>query len=144
MGKINMGRVLVGGIVAGIVLNILGYIVDGLLLAGEWSEGFKALGLSNMSVGQIIWINLFNLLAGIFIVWIYAAIRPRFGPGMKTAIIAGLAVWAIGVFWPNIAIMWIAGLFHPNLTIHTTLGGIIECVAAALAGGFLYREPLSA
>ena len=37
MGKVNIGRVLLGGIVAGIVGNILGYLVDGLMLAPQWA-----------------------------------------------------------------------------------------------------------
>ncbi len=33
MGKINIGRVLIAGLVAGIVSDLLGYLVDGVLLA---------------------------------------------------------------------------------------------------------------
>ena len=141
MGKINLGRVLLGGIVAGFVLNILGYLVDGILLAPQWSEGMKSLGRPDLSGGQILWLNILGFFAGILMIWLYAAIRPRFGPGPKTAIIAGLAVWAIGIVWPNVSIMWVAGLFHPNLTIHTTLGGLVEMLAASLAGAVLYKEP---
>lgn len=35
MGRINMGRVILGGIVAGIVNDILGYLVDGVILAPQ-------------------------------------------------------------------------------------------------------------
>ena len=35
----------------------------------------------------------FAFLCGIAAVWLYAAIRPRFGAGLKTALIAGIAVW---------------------------------------------------
>jgi hypothetical protein len=141
MGKINMGRVILGGIVGGIVFDLLAFIVDGVLLRTQWDEGMKALGQPPLGTSQIVWLNIFGLFAGILTIWLYAAIRPRFGPGPKTAIIAGLAAWAIGVFWPNISFMWITGLFHPNLTIHTTLGGLVEMIAAAFVGGFLYREP---
>ena len=36
-----------------------------------------------------------DFLIGIFIIWLYAAIRPRYGAGPETAIITGLAVWFI-------------------------------------------------
>ena len=39
MGKVNMGRVILGGIVAGIVADVLGYVVDGVILAPRWAEG---------------------------------------------------------------------------------------------------------
>jgi hypothetical protein len=31
-----------------------------------------------------------------WIMWLYAAIRPRYGPGPKTAAVAGFALWFIG------------------------------------------------
>ena len=44
MGKINIGRVVVGGIVAGIVMDLFGYLVDGLLLAQNWSDDMILIG----------------------------------------------------------------------------------------------------
>src|SRR5207249_3963498 len=37
-----------------------------------------------------------GFLVGIFAVWLYAAIRPRYGAGPKTALCAGAAVWGLG------------------------------------------------
>ena len=34
-----------------------------------------------------------NLAGGVWAMWLHAAIRPRYGPGAKTAVIAGLAWW---------------------------------------------------
>ncbi|MDQ6700121.1 MAG: hypothetical protein M3Z36_08035, partial [Acidobacteriota bacterium] len=42
---------------------------------------------------------------GIAGVWLYAAIRPRFGPGLKTALIAAVAVCSIGNVLPNIGFL---------------------------------------
>jgi hypothetical protein len=36
---------------------------------------------------------LWGFLVGIFAVWLYAAIRPRYGDGPKTALCAGAVVW---------------------------------------------------
>ena len=58
MGKDNIGRVLLGGIVAGIVGNILGYLVDGLMLAPQWAAAMKTLGRPEVSVNQIVAFNL--------------------------------------------------------------------------------------
>ena len=96
MGKINMGRVILGGVVAGIVANVLGFLVDGLLLAPQWAEGMKALGRPDFSTSQIIGFNILGLAYGIFTVWLYAAIRPRYGAGPKAAVCAGLAAWVAG------------------------------------------------
>jgi hypothetical protein len=143
MGKINLGRVLIGGIVAGIVADVLGYLVDGVLLAPRWAEGTKALGHANFSANQWIWFNLLGLVSGIVLIWIYAAIRPRFGAGVKTAVLAGVAVWVVGSLLPNLSFMWFAGLFSHHLTMMTTLGGLVEIVVGAIAGAALYQEPAS-
>jgi hypothetical protein len=140
MGKINLGRVILGGIVAGIVADILGYLVDGVWLGPAWNYQMKELGRASITSTQIMWFNLLGLVTGIVLIWIYAAIRPRFGAGVKTAVCAGLAVWIVGTLIPNLSFMWVSGLFGRRLTVHTTLGGLIEIVAGAIAGAALYKE----
>jgi len=78
-------------------LDFLGFLVDGVLLAPRWAEDMKALGHPDFSPNQWIGYNLLGLVCGIALIWIYAAIRPRFGAGVMTAVYAGLAVWFIGV-----------------------------------------------
>ncbi|HXR37766.1 MAG TPA: hypothetical protein VN776_01665 [Terracidiphilus sp.] len=140
MGKINLGRVILAGIVAGLVSDALGFVVDGVLLAPRWAAGQKALGLQEFSSHQLIWFNVLGLIAGIVLIWIYAGIRPRFGAGPKTAVIAGLTVWVIGLLIPNLAFMWVSGLYSHRLTAYTTAGGLVEIVAGALAGAAVYKE----
>jgi hypothetical protein len=140
MGKINIGRVIIGGIVAGVVMDLLGYLVDGLLLAQSWSDDMILIGKSEFSTTQLIEFNLLGIITGLIAVWIYAAIRPRFGAGVKTAVYAGIAVWIVGVLVPNASFMYVAGLFSRHLTLYTTLGGLVEVVAGTIAGMVLYKE----
>ena len=140
MERINVGRVILGGIVAGIVVDVLGFIVDGVILAPQWATGMRALGRPDFSANQIVGFSILGLAYGIFAVWLYAAIRPRYGAGPRAAVCAGLAVWVAGVLLPNAGFMGAAGLFSTNLTLMTTLAGIVEWIAAALAGAALYKE----
>jgi hypothetical protein len=140
MGKINVGRLIVGGIVAGIAIDLLDYLVDGVWLAPRWTHDMALLGKTGFTPVQIIWLNVLGLLTGIAAIWLYAAIRPRFGAGVKTAILAGFAVWFIGVFLPNVGFMYVPGLFSKHLTLYTTLGGIVEVVFGTIAGASVYRE----
>jgi hypothetical protein len=140
MGKINVGRLILAGIVAGIVSDILGYLVDGLWLAPQWSAGMTALGHPNMSPNAIVWFNAIGIVGGILLIWVYAGIRPRFGAGVKTAVYAGLAVWALGTLLPNVSFMCVTGLFPHHLTMATSLGGLVEVLAGAIAGAALYKE----
>jgi hypothetical protein len=137
--RMNWTRVILGGIVAGIVSDILGYVVDGVMLGPQWAGMMKALGKAEFSVSQNVAFSVIGLVYGIFMVWLYAAIRPRYGAGPKTAVCAGLAVWAAGTLLPN-AWVWAAGLFPTSLTVMTTAAAIVELVVAALAGAAFYKE----
>src|SRR5580658_10284694 len=103
MGKINVGRLILGGIVAGIAIDLVDYFVDGVWLAPRWADGMAMLGRTGFSPVQVIWFNVIGFLTGIVAIWVYVAIRPRFGPGIKTAVYAGLAVWLLSVLFPNAA-----------------------------------------
>jgi hypothetical protein len=140
MGKINVGRVILGGIVAGIVSDILGYLVDGVLLAPRWTYDMWKLGHGGLSPNQWIWFNLLGIVGGIFLIWIYAAIRPRFGAGALTAIYAGVVFWIVAILIPNTSFMVVGGLFGKHLALYTTAGGLVETLAGALAGAALYKE----
>jgi hypothetical protein len=140
MGKISVGRVILGGIVAGIVGDILDIPVDGVWLAKRWTDGLNALGHPGFGNNQLIWFDLLGIVTGIVAIWIYAGIRPRFGAGVKTAIYAGIATWILGFVVPNAAFMWIWGLFSERLTLCTTAGNFMECVVGAIAGAALYKE----
>jgi hypothetical protein len=140
MGKINTGRVFLAGIVAGIVSDALGSLVDGVLLAPRWADDMAGLGRPAFTPGQIVQFNALGLIAGIFLVWLYAAIRPRYGAGPVTALKAGFAFWVIGYLIPNLGFMWVPHLFTYHLTAYTTAGNLVETIAAALAGAALYKE----
>jgi len=140
MGKINVGRLILGGIVAGIAIDLLDYLVDGIWLGPHWAEQMALLGRPAFGPMQIVWFNVTGILIGLAAIWLYAAIRPRFGAGIKTAICAGLAVWFLSVLIPNASFMCIAGLFTKHLTLYTTLGGFVEVVFGTLAGASVYRE----
>lgn len=141
MAKINLGRVILGGIVAGIVADIIDYLVDGLWLAPRWADGMKALNHPPaFSISSIVEFQLIGIVGGIVAIWLYAAIRPRFGPGVQTAVYAGVAVWVLTALLPNVAFMYVAGLFGRRLTLYSTLGALVEIVVGTIVGASLYKE----
>jgi hypothetical protein len=142
MGKINWGRVFLGGIVAGIVINLSETLLNGVVFKNDMAEAMRALGKNPeaMMTGSTmaVWI-LWGFLAGIGAVWGYAAIRPRFGPGAKTAAIAGVAVWFFACFLPNVAMLNM-GLFPQRIIMIGLIWGLVELVVATVAGAWLYKE----
>jgi len=140
MGKINLGRLILGGVVAGIVGNILDFPVDGLWLGQMWTAQLATWGRGPFNASQTAWYWTFGIIYGLVAIWIYVGIRPRFGPGVKTAIYAGVAVWVVGFLLPNFALMWVPHFFSGHLTLYTSIGALFEVVIGTIAGAALYKE----
>ena len=140
MGKINVGRLILGGIVAGVVADLLDYLVNGIWLAPMWNNQLATWGRPPVSGSQVAWFWAFGIVIGLVAIWIYAGIRARFGPGVKTAIYAGVAVWILSALVPNFSIMWVPHFFSGHLTGYTTIGGLFESVIGTIAGAALYKE----
>ena len=139
MGKINLTRVLSGGLFAGLVLNVGEFVLNGIILAQQWSAFIAETGLGETGAVQALSFIIVTFLVGIGLVWIYAAIRPRFGPGPKTAVIAGLTVWAIGWLFIGTS-FYISGISPAGIAITSIIWGLFEVPVAAIAGAWLYRE----
>ena len=140
MAHTNRARVILGGLLAGLVINIVEYITNGVILREAWAQAMQALGKSGaFTMGGIVIFNIWGFLLGIAAVWLYAAIRTRYGPGPKTAIRAGLVTWAIAVFIPNLG-NYSVGLFPARLLVISSIVSLVEFVIATLVGARLYKE----
>jgi hypothetical protein len=140
MAHTNRGRVIVGGLVAGLLINIVEYITNGVVLREAWGKAMAALNKpADLSAGAIVIFNVWGFLLGIAAVWVYAAIRPRYGAGPRTAVRAGLATWAFAVFLANLA-NYPLGLLPARLLVITSIVALVEVVVATLVGAWLYKE----
>ena len=139
MGKINVMRVLLGGLLAGLVLNIGEYLLNRIVLAEQWSGSGADSELAEFGVGQMASGVIIMFVFGIALMWIYAAIRPRFGAGPKTAVIAGLTMWSIAWLLTGASFITV-GIFPVGQMVVSIIWGLFEVPMAALAGAWLYRE----
>ncbi len=143
MGKINWGRVVLGGLLAGVVLNAYDFIVWGWYLAADYAAAVEALGREEPGGGVMAMFVAWNFVFGIFLVWLYAAVRPRFGAGPKTAAMMGVAVWFLWYFMHTIVEAPLE-LFPSKIYLTAAILGLVQLVLALLAGGWLYQEGDSA
>ena len=139
MKKINLGRVLLGGLIAGVVLNIGEFLLNGVVFADDMKNDLQRLGLPEPGGDFIPKAVVVTFILGIVITFLYAAIRPRFGPGVKTAIYAGLFAWFFvylytGVIYAGLGIVAMR-LFWIGL-----VWGLVEYALGAIAGAWLYKE----
>ncbi len=139
MGGINTGRVIAGGLLAGLVFNIGETILNLVVLEGPMEEITKAHNMQEPSGAGIAAFVLMGFLLGILMVWLYAAVRPRLGPGPKTAAIVGAAIWFPASLLPTVG--WaVFGLSPIDLAAIVAVWGLAELVLSALAGGWVYQE----
>ena len=139
---INTQKVFVGGLVAGVVLTIIDFLGNGVILADRMTadtEAFKP-GLSEMmmSGNAIAMYVVSDLVIGLLLVWTYAAMRPRFGPGPRTAVHAALLVWIVGAI---VALGYLQmGMMAMDTWLLYALFLLVGLILAAIVGGKLYTE----
>ena len=143
---INTSKVVVGGLAAGVVANIVGYVGFGLLLGPRMEAEMVAVAPvlqgRGMSGSALVMNVIAQFVVGLLLVWVYAAIRPRFGPGMKTAVYAALVVWVCGFLFH---LDWLfVGLMTSGTYMMAALTALVQLVASAAVGAMLYKEEGSA
>lgn len=139
MNNINLGRVLLGGLVAGVVLNIGETLFNVVLFGNQMKEFFDGLRLPEPGGSFIAVAVVLTFALGILIVWLYAMIRPRYGPGPKTAVCAALIVWFCACVYCGI--LWGLLLRVPtNMIVLGIAWCLVEYILGAIAGAWLYRE----
>jgi hypothetical protein len=140
MGKTNWKRVFLGGVVAGVVSLVLGTAAETIFLQKLWSPVLEALGHPlPQTIGMGIFWIIFVLVGGIVSIWLYSAIRPRYGAGPKTAVIAGLGYWIIGIFYPNL-LQGSMGVYPAKVLVIDSLTYLVVLVVATLVGAWVYKE----
>ena len=140
MGKINWSRVFLGGLLAGVVFNIILFAASAIYLGNLFDPALKALNPNYQETigSEIFWIVL-NFVSGILVVWLYAALRPRYGAGPKTALITGLFLWVMGPLTLD-SILGAMQLFPGTTLVVDALTGLVMFVVATLLGAWVYKE----
>ncbi len=139
MKQINVKRLLLGGLCAGALI----WLVEGaasVLYMQTMEAAMKAHNLS-MAMTPATWMIsvLVSLLVGLALVFFYAAARPRFGPGPKTALVVAFVLWLSGCVVSLLG-YGMLGLFPGSMLLQWAVTGLVEMMLAALLGGWLYRE----
>jgi len=134
----NKARIVLGGLVAGVVVDAIETVVHRFLF-----KSYAELGREPMTMSGAARLWIIGLIFGILLAWLYAALRPRYGAGPKTAIVAGLYLWIVAGL-----LVWIG--FRPllqwgmRLMVIGIVTNLVAYVVAALVAGYLYKEEAAA
>ena len=144
MGQINLVRVVGGGLLAGLIMNISEYVLHAIALGPDGEkllEEWQKLGLvGDPDPTMLLLLVLATFALGLMAVWTYAAIRPRFGAGVSTAACAGLLVWALSYGYAAVYVHAGVLVYPPRLTWLPVAWSLIEVPVATIAGAWVYRE----
>ena len=144
MGGINVGRWLAGGIVAGLIM----WVIEGAASMLYMADMEAALEEHNLTAMEMSASTMFltlavSLIAGLVLIFLYAAARPRFGPGPKTAVIVAVVMWICAYLFSLLGYQML-GLYPGSMLVTWGVIGIVEIIIAALVGGWIYREAATA
>ena len=139
---INAGRVVLGGLVAGVVRLVGGTVVRvfvvGPLFFEQLARSQPGIAAAMEATPGRIQVVAINLLMGIALIYMYAAMRPRFASRLATVLSAAIPAWLLATsVWGLTAAM---GLFSwPHVIVDASLT-FLTVVVATYLGSSIYKD----
>ena len=136
--KINIKSLLLSGIVAGIVILIIG---GGLvpIVGHQMDEVLKSRFLPPLSGADMAYFAFVSISNGIGVTALYVLINNSMRSRFKTVFASSLIFWFFGYFLANGALV-AYGFMPLKLTVIGTAWGLLELTAGTFAGSMLYRS----
>ncbi len=129
----NWIRIVLCGVVAGVVWHFLSAIF--LSLFAQDLVAFVEKGGSDPRSGGAFFFVI-DLMMGIWAVWLYSAIAPRYGAGPSTAAVAGFAWWTIKSLQ---SAKWVGlGLLPRGVALIPLVTTLVGVLVASVLGAWLY------
>jgi hypothetical protein len=140
--SINVVRLVVAGVVAGVIRLIGGGISRAVVLDPLFGEALRrnhpTLIPSMETTVSKVGMTVFNVLIGVTMVYFYAALRPRFASRTPAVLRAAILVWLVASLnWCVTALMGLFSWEHVVVESLVTLGPVL---VAAFAGASIYAE----
>jgi hypothetical protein len=140
VARINTRRVILGGLLAGLVINVVSFLNNSLFVGKKIMDSAARGHFLQEPRFPFLpaWILMW-FLVGIGLVWLYAAVRPRLGPGPGTALKVGIVVGLLMGVPDNLAnAAWgTSGRYLPTMWM---LEHLIACALGTLIGAWVYKE----
>ncbi|MGC9972668.1 MAG: hypothetical protein ABSE56_18965 [Bryobacteraceae bacterium] len=89
--QVRLGRLVIAGLVAGLVMNVGEAALHGGILAEATKSAYAALHRSaSADPTHLASLIVLTFAQGMLVMWLYAVVRPHFGPEPKTAVRVGV------------------------------------------------------
>ncbi len=139
MASMNVGRVVAGGLLAGLIINVSEFVLNEPVLGEKWKEALAAMNSPEPGTSEIAFFVICGFVLGLVTVWLYAAMRPRLGAGPKSAVTAGLIAWLLYYGVANLS-FGITGMVGWDIAGVVLGWSFVEMLIASVAGCAIYKE----
>lgn len=133
------GRVVLCGFICGIAWALFAAVLVGFI-GEDFVAAVSRDRLSSVAPGTRGLVFALTVAAGIWAMWLYASIRQSYGPGLKTAVVVGVAWWIIAAMQ---SAKWMAlGSISATSSMPLAISILPAMIAAVILGAWLYeRQP---
>jgi hypothetical protein len=142
MQKMDLRAILRGGAAAAITFVIVEIVVEGavsLLGVSEadlFQDAFPEIVLGGLVYHAWNVVQLFLLF--FLVIWLYAAMAPRFGTGLRGALVTSAVLWFMYfLFATNLVNL---GIFPLNIAVTNLAFNLVEIPLAVLVGTRIYNR----
>ncbi|MEW6363001.1 MAG: hypothetical protein AB1714_00005 [Acidobacteriota bacterium] len=140
--KFNWGRVFLGGIVGGVAMAVLSFILNQPILSPTYESLLEEGIYTKVPHHPFVELNIVGLiLFGIVLAWLYAIARHRLGRGPKTALLVGVVAGFIAVVPSSLhQAAWNPAPYLVRLWIYWLVGGWVKTIVGAFIAAAIYSE----
>lgn len=139
--KINIVRVVLGGIVTGIVLFVASGIVNGVILSQDFKNWSGEMGNLihplNFSVSLGLWL-IMSTIRGIVSIWVYVGISRIYGAGPKSVLLTGILIWIVSKLAVAIDLTAL-GVLTPQIVVGQLIGSLVAILLGIYLGSRFYN-----
>lgn len=142
MTSINFGRLLIGGLIASVLLFLSDGFLHEQVFKQYWEYVYHGVGAKPPESGHamaMVYFFIFELGRGFGAIFLYALMRPFYGKGPKTAVLAAIAAWlAFSVAAPAEFIP--LGFYSRRLWVLVAGAQLVTSIVANLLAAWIYRD----
>lgn len=134
------GNFIWSGLRASITVIVLDVLLNSVIFAAEEQAAIASLASDPAMLDSPVTLAVIlgvDIVIGFLLVWTYVAIRPRFGSGPRTALVAAIQIWLVSILpWTILTYLGALPWSFWGLQLPLTL---MTYAIGALIGGKWYR-----
>jgi len=141
MRNVNWGKFVLGALIVAAICFVSDAFLHQRVVTDQWQAVVAALGatMPEHSGFSMIWFIVFEAGRGFLAMYVYVLLRPRLGPGVKTATWAGVVTWvAFSLTGPAQFIP--LGFYSTTLWFTVAIYQLVFTIIAAIMGAAPYSE----